>query len=682
MARTEMEQLVFKMDADLAAMNKKLARLTGETQKSTKQVQKQFDDTGETISGRFTSAIEDAASAVPILGDELIKLGGPVALAAAAGLAGLAFGLTKAKEAMDWADETQATADKIGITAEQLQKLQFAAGDADVEVSAMEEGIKNLNAALGAMLTGVGSGKIEKVFKALKIDKDDLKGMNNASDLMPLLADRLAAVGSKAEQVQLAKRLGIEALLPMLENGGDKLREMGDAATELGQVIDNETTAKLADLSREVEIAQKSIDVQLKTAFVSLAPAIAGSTKAMADFLTMINQLDRKLAILQGAPRTRAEIGKDIAATLEEQRRLAAAFLSADSEKARFGLSQSIKGNQAKLGRLGRELVSLGAEEVAAPAAGTPDTATGGGDKPGKSKLTEGMRLYQSLRPEAERLKAQYDEDVKALKALKLSKDELDKALEQLEYEYKIGSKTIVKPAAIDDPASLDPLDTQDGKEVVQSVRPNGQRTARVVDRGNGDISTEFEPVLNQVSALEQAYYSMADAAEYSFARAGGSVEDFAGIFINELRDMAAAYAASKIGAFLFGDRAADGSRSGGLLSGLFDGIGNNANGTDYWKGGLTWVGERGPEIVNLPRGAGVIPNHDLRGAGYAMRSTPTIIAPLMQLSAGSDVVSRDWVAGLNAQLKAVQKSAVNDALRQTRRSIGDMQASYAKLGT
>lgn len=35
---------------------------------------------------------------------------------------------------------------------------------------------------------------------------------------------------------------------------------------------------------------------------------------------------------------------------------------------------------------------------------------------------------------------------------------------------------------------------------------------------------------------------------------------------------------------------------------------GHNAGGTDYWRGGLTWINEEGPEIVNLPRGAQVIP--------------------------------------------------------------------------
>lgn len=40
------------------------------------------------------------------------------------------------------------------------------------------------------------------------------------------------------------------------------------------------------------------------------------------------------------------------------------------------------------------------------------------------------------------------------------------------------------------------------------------------------------------------------------------------------------------------------------------------AEGTNYAKGGLSLVGERGPELVNLPRGSQVIPNHVMRGMG------------------------------------------------------------------
>lgn len=70
-----------------------------------------------------------------------------------------------------------------------------------------------------------------------------------------------------------------------------------------------------------------------------------------------------------------------------------------------------------------------------------------------------------------------------------------------------------------------------------------------------------------------------------------------------------------------------------GGLGGLFggggsfatDGIGGfgptaptgaNAAGTDNWRGGPTWVGENGPEIVNLPQGAQVVPNDIARQRG------------------------------------------------------------------
>lgn len=43
-------------------------------------------------------------------------------------------------------------------------------------------------------------------------------------------------------------------------------------------------------------------------------------------------------------------------------------------------------------------------------------------------------------------------------------------------------------------------------------------------------------------------------------------------------------------------------------------GIGNNAEGTDYWRGGPTWVGEEGPEIINLPRGTQITPNKAIGG--------------------------------------------------------------------
>ena len=60
------------------------------------------------------------------------------------------------------------------------------------------------------------------------------------------------------------------------------------------------------------------------------------------------------------------------------------------------------------------------------------------------------------------------------------------------------------------------------------------------------------------------------------------------------------------------------GGSSGGLGYGTIgsaipDGPYPYANGTDWHPGGLALVGERGPELLRLPRGAAVVPNHELR---------------------------------------------------------------------
>jgi hypothetical protein len=41
-----------------------------------------------------------------------------------------------------------------------------------------------------------------------------------------------------------------------------------------------------------------------------------------------------------------------------------------------------------------------------------------------------------------------------------------------------------------------------------------------------------------------------------------------------------------------------------------------NATGNDNWRGGLTWVGEAGPELVSLPGGTQILNAQDSRNLG------------------------------------------------------------------
>ena len=63
-----------------------------------------------------------------------------------------------------------------------------------------------------------------------------------------------------------------------------------------------------------------------------------------------------------------------------------------------------------------------------------------------------------------------------------------------------------------------------------------------------------------------------------------------------------------------------EGRKSSWRLIGEKLGLGGNALGTSYWKGGLTRVNERGGEIMNLPNGTQIIP-HDVSRRVFNNRS-------------------------------------------------------------
>lgn len=59
------------------------------------------------------------------------------------------------------------------------------------------------------------------------------------------------------------------------------------------------------------------------------------------------------------------------------------------------------------------------------------------------------------------------------------------------------------------------------------------------------------------------------------------------------------------------------------IQANLSKGVPGFANGTNFAPGGMAIVGERGPELVNLPRGSQVIPNHEL-GGGMTVQVVPS----------------------------------------------------------
>ncbi len=75
--------------------------------------------------------------------------------------------------------------------------------------------------------------------------------------------------------------------------------------------------------------------------------------------------------------------------------------------------------------------------------------------------------------------------------------------------------------------------------------------------------------------------------------------------------------------------------------------IGRNAAGTDFWRGGATWLGEGGPELVELPRGSVIHSNEE---SGQIAAASKTDTRRMEQLQAEEIAIMRDIKSELAAR--------------------------------
>jgi hypothetical protein len=577
----EIERLTTVWDARFDKFEEKLNRAVRATHGAAGRIEKRLDQTNDRIGSRFGNALnrqlDGVAQRAGPAADALQGLGA-AGLAAGVAFGGLVIAINKAVEAMSFGDELQASADKLQITAESLQELQFAAEETDVPVEALRSGLEKLNGTIGAFKTGIGGQRVASAFAALGITKESLKDVHNATDLLPILADRLKAVGDTAAQVQIARKLGVEDLLPLLRQGSEGIAEMTARSRELGLVLSNQTIKALADADRQMELATRQIETNLRGAFVGLAIDIARATGALAEFLSQLRHSQEGWAVfLRTLGRVPSWVINGTVDAIPGGRRLRLANEAA-------GRAQS-----------GRQLVADIRDALSQPLptrTAAPTISGGGGGRVRSSRPT--------ITPIEE-----FDAESAALH-------------EALEFWRQVEAR---------------------GKEAQDTFRETGliptteamADLVEVMQRVNGE-AYDFGELLGD--SITRGFDDLAD----SLANAIVYGKDLGDVLLNVFRSVSADILSESL----------RGLFSGGLksvLGAVTGSIGGNAAGTDYWRGGPTWVGERGPEIVNLPRGAQVIPNHALQGAfrpASAVTNHNRTFAPSITVNISSPEAIRD----------------------------------------
>jgi hypothetical protein len=122
-----------------------------------------------------------------------------------------------------------------------------------------------------------------------------------------------------------------------------------------------------------------------------------------------------------------------------------------------------------------------------------------------------------------------------------------------------------------------------------------------------GAATGAYDKAKDSLQKINSASSQIGSALSTAFADAVVEGKNLNDVFSSLIKTLEKA-AINSVFASFFNPGAGGGLSAFSNLLGVGS-IGKNAEGTDNWSGGPTWVGEKGPEIVNLPRGAQVVPN-------------------------------------------------------------------------
>lgn len=355
---------------------------------------RQFDaDTRKMATGVSGIGRELGAGFGPV-GTVLDKIGA-AGLVAGVGIGAAVVAFQGMQAALKFADNLDATATKIGITAEQFQELTFAAHENDITTEALSQSLQGLNASLGAYKAGVGDAKVKKIFEALGITRESLADVNNAADFLPILADKIKGLQSTAERVKIAKALGLEDMVPLLAKGGDEIDRLAAKARDLGLVMSNDLTAKAADANRELEVMGEYISAHLSIGFAGLSTWLLDAAR---DFQPLIDKIREATEAMRKYQERR---GKEIATTLRsraaEMERRNGGKPTSQSALLRSN-AESYDPTQFRDGAVSDRMATEAAFRALSPSAGGGGGGGGGGGAGGsRSRVTAKPRFKGEL---------------------------------------------------------------------------------------------------------------------------------------------------------------------------------------------------------------------------------------------------------------------------------------------
>ena len=218
---------------------------------------------------------------------------GKMMMAAGAAIAGSLALITK--KVADYGDSLNDMRQRTGISVEVLSSFKLAAEESGSSLEGIATGMKKL--ARGMYDAKLGTGEAMVAFQQMGISATDSSGkLRPLEDVMVDVADRFAGMKDGAEKAALAQvlfgRSGAD-LIPMLNLGGEGLRNMMIRAKELGVVMSDETARaadKFNDSMVELKASVQGFGIQIGTALMPLGKGLVDLLTSMIARVTDVTQ--------------------------------------------------------------------------------------------------------------------------------------------------------------------------------------------------------------------------------------------------------------------------------------------------------------------------------------------------------------------------------------------------------
>lgn len=189
------------------------------------------------------------------------------------------------KQQIDLADSTGKMAQKVGISVEELSKLQYAAKLADVDTAQLQVGLVKLSR--GMVEAANGTGQAQNAFAALGVNIKNADGsLKSSGDVLNDVAGKFAQYEDGANKTALAVQLFGKAgadLIPLLNAGAEGIKQSADELERFGGVI---TTAA----AKNAELFNDNLE-RLATVGSALGKSIAN------EVMPYLNQLSTEFLV-------------------------------------------------------------------------------------------------------------------------------------------------------------------------------------------------------------------------------------------------------------------------------------------------------------------------------------------------------------------------------------------------